>query len=74
MIVQLKLLEKLVLSLKDPNTSEVVTSDLYRVRDTLTLPSNLRVFMATDIDNLTDPLQPWTSFIQRSDKERYKYT
>ena len=73
MVTQLKFLEKQLQRLKDPATADLVTSDLCRVRDTLTSPGNLRVFMATDIDKLTTPLKPWESFIENSKSERYQY-
>ena len=74
MVAQLKFLEKQLARLKDPATADLVTSDLCRVRDILTSPGNLRVFMATDIDKLTSPLKPWGMFMQRAKSERYYVT
>ena len=71
MVTQLKFLEKQLARLKDPATASLVTSDLCRVRDTLTSPGNLRVFMATDIDKLSTPLQPWEIFMGRANSKRY---
>ncbi|CAI8039021.1 Uncharacterized protein C05D11.1 [Geodia barretti] len=69
MVTQLKFLEKQLARLKDPATASLVTSDLCRVRDTLTSPGNLRVFMATDIDKLSTPLQPWEIFMGRANSK-----
>ena len=70
MVAQLKFLEKQLQRLKDPTTADLVTSDLFSVRDALTSPANLRVFMATDVDKLANPLEPWESFVQRATSVR----
>ena len=70
MVVQFKFLEKQLEKLKNPLTADKVTSDLYRVRDTLTSLSNLRVFMATDVHQLPSPLEPWQMFVQKATSPR----
>ena len=70
-MTQQKFLEKQLAKLKDPATASLVTSDLCRVRDALTSPGNLRVFMATDIDKLSTPLKPWEIFMGRANSKRY---
>ena len=69
MVTQLKFLEKQLARLKDPASASLVTSDLCRVRDTLMSPGNLRVFMATDIDKLSTPLQPWDIFMGKANSK-----
>lgn len=70
MVAQLEFLEKQLQRLKDSKTADLVTSDLYHVRDTLTSPGNLRVFMATDVNKLTTTLEPWELFVQEAKSER----
>ena len=66
MVAQLEFLEKQLKKLKDSTMADSVTSDLYVVRDTLTSPANLRVFMATEVNKLTTPLEPWELFVQEA--------
>ena len=70
MVTQLNFLEKQLQRLKNPATADLVTSDLCALRDILTSPANFRVVMATDVDKLKDPLEPWEAFVQKSKSVR----
>jgi Zn-dependent M16 (insulinase) family peptidase len=66
MVTQHQFLKDQLKKLKDPATSENVLKNLRSVRDSLMLPGNHAVFMATDVDKLTTPLEPWEAFTQSS--------
>ena len=61
MVTQSDFLTSLTAKLKDGREGGVVSA-LTEVRDKLVSPDNLRVVMGTDVNRLTDPLEPWTKF------------
>ena len=72
MVTQMQFLTSVQTKLKDPSSSDQLLTDLKHLRECLTLPGNLRVIMATDINSLphANPLDPWLQFLPQSSPAR----
>lgn len=64
MLTQLSFLTSLTGKLKESPSADQVMTAMNRVREVLTSPANLRVFMAANVTSLptSDPLEPWNNF------------
>ena len=67
MVTQLRFLTSLTAKLKDASADGVL-QDMAQLRDALTSPDNLRIFMAANVSSLPhpSPLDPWKNFVPSS--------
>ena len=62
MVTQSKFLSGIQQRLKDSVQASIVMEEIRQLREEITRPEHMKIFVSTDITKVATPIEPWKSF------------